>query len=88
VAEIDTAVQNLKKKESERMNYMTYAMKILEEREEGRREGRNEGRNEGERLGFVKSIQNLMKTSNLTADAAMDALLIPQEIRSKISLML
>lgn len=84
VAEIDTAVQNLKKKESERMNYMTYSMKILEEREEGRKEGRNEG----ERLGFVKSIQNLMKTSNLTADATMDALLIPQEIRSKISLMI
>jgi len=84
VSEIDAAVQNLKEKESERMNYMTYAMKILEEREEGRKEGRSEGRNEG----LIESIRNLMKTTSMTADAAMDALLIPQEIRSKISLML
>ena len=84
VAEIDTAVQNLKTKESERMNYMTYAMKILEEREEGREEGRNEGRNEGR----IESIRNLMKTTSMTADPAMDALLIPQAVRAKISSML
>ena len=45
--------------------------------EEVRNEGRNEGRIEGKEQTRIESIQNLMKTMALTAQQAMDALLIP-----------
>ena len=39
VQEIATTIQQLKMNEKERMNYMTFEMKLNEEREEGREEG-------------------------------------------------
>ena len=56
VREIDDEILRVKKLEEERVAYMTYEMKIEEERElaaakgreEGREEGRKEGRKEGE----------------------------------------
>ena len=45
--------------------------------EEVRNEGRAEGRAEGREQNRLESIQNLMKTMTLTAQQAMDALLIP-----------
>ena len=43
VQEIATTIQQLKMNEKERMNYMTFEMKLNEEREEGREEGRIKG---------------------------------------------
>ena len=48
VQEIDKKIRDIKTQEAERVSYMTYAMKLMEEREEGREEGRREGRREGE----------------------------------------
>ena len=45
--------------------------------EEVRNEGIAEGRAEGREQNRLESIQNLMKTMTLTAQQAMDALLIP-----------
>lgn len=39
VQEIATTIQQLKQNEEERLNYMTFEMKLNEEREEGREEG-------------------------------------------------
>ncbi len=74
VSEIDSAVKYLKSKESERLSYMTYEMKMMEEREEGRKEGRKEGIEEKENavilamlrentpLDFISKILNLPAT--------------------------
>ncbi|MCH3959533.1 MAG: hypothetical protein LKE51_09075 [Selenomonas sp.] len=43
VQEIAATIQQLKQNEEERLNYMTFEMKLNEEREEGRAEGREEG---------------------------------------------
>ena len=59
VQEIATTIQQLKMNEKERMNYMTFEMKLNEEREEGRQEGREEGREEGrqtERIDFALKL--------------------------------
>ena len=56
VLEIDYEIRNIKEQESERVSYMTYAMKIQEERDEARAEGQMEGRTEGK----VEDIKNLM----------------------------
>ncbi|MBR3459122.1 MAG: hypothetical protein IKH16_13370 [Selenomonadaceae bacterium] len=48
-----------------------------------RNEGRNEGINEGRDLERLDSIRNLMKSSNWTAQQAMDALLVPNEDRQR-----
>ncbi len=57
--------------------------------EEVRNEGRIEGRIEGKEQNRIESIQNLMKTMTLTAQQAMDALLIPTvdqpELLAKLS---
>ena len=47
VKEIDCEINNIKGQEAERVSYMTYAMKIQEERDEARAEGRAEGKSEG-----------------------------------------
>ena len=46
VDEIRNLISELKHTEKERVNYMTYQMKIAEERDEARAEGRAEGRDE------------------------------------------
>ena len=46
VQEIDQEIRNIKSQEQERVSYMTYAMKIQEERDEARAEGRAEGKTE------------------------------------------
>lgn len=78
---VETAIERKKW----RVEYMTLAMKMLEEREEGREEGRAEGRSEGLTIGKTEatanSIRNLMSTTGMTINQAMDALMIPQEER-------
>ena len=44
VREIDDEILRVKRIEKEKVSYMTYAMKLAEEREEGRAEGREEGK--------------------------------------------
>jgi len=58
---------------SERVSYMTYEMKIQEEREEAREEGRIEEK--------LSSIRSMMTKLGLTGEKAMDVLDIPQDKR-------
>lgn len=51
VQEIEEEIRKVKLEEGERVNYMTFAMKMMEERKEGRAEGRREGRREGRKEG-------------------------------------
>ena len=47
VQEIEQGIQKVKSEEQERVSYMTFAMKMMEERKEGFREGKLEGKLEG-----------------------------------------
>ncbi|MDO4283992.1 MAG: Rpn family recombination-promoting nuclease/putative transposase [Eubacteriales bacterium] len=57
----------------------------VEERgiQRGRQKGRQEGRKEGRQAALLESMRNLMKSLNLTAEQAMDALMIPQNERGE-----
>lgn len=70
VQEIDRKIKNIKEQEAERVNYMTYAMKIQEERDEARAEGKTEG--------IVQSIRNLIARKGWNIEDALDALGIPE----------
>ena len=59
-----------------------------EAREQGRVEGRAEGRVEGIEQERVKNIQNLMESMKLTAQQAMDALMIPVSEQPKYAAIL
>ena len=54
VDEIQSLIDKLKRTEKEKVDYMTYQMKIAEEREEAKAEGRAEGRVEGRAEGRVE----------------------------------
>ena len=84
VQEIDQEIKSIKAQEQERVSYMTYAMKIQEERDEARAEGEVRGK-ESER---VSSIRNLMETLHFTAQQAMDALKIPVTEQAKYEALL
>ena len=47
IQEIDQEIRAVKKLENERVRYMTYAMKMQEERKEGVKEGIKQGREQG-----------------------------------------
>ena len=68
VQEIDREIIAVKKLENERVRYMTYAMKMQEERKEGREEGREEMQREMaiEMLRDKKPIQEIMRYTKLT----------------------
>ena len=70
VQEIDNEINHIKAQEQERVSYMTYAMKIQEERDEARAEGRAESRSE--------DIKSLMQTTGWAIEKAMEALKIPK----------
>ena len=74
VQEIDKEIKNIKGQESERVSYMTYAMKIQEERDEAKAEGIVEGRTKGK----VEAIKSLMEKKGWSIDEALDALSIPK----------
>lgn len=61
-------------------------MRLWEELEEARREGHSDGFSEGRESERLESIQKLMKSLNLTAEQAMDALQIPIDEREKYRL--
>ena len=66
VQEIDREIKNIKGQESERVSYMTYAMKIQEERDEAKAEGK------------IEAIKSLMEKKGWSIDEALDALSIPE----------
>ena len=70
VQEIDQEIRNIKSQESERVSYMTYAMKIQEERDEARAEGKVES--------TIEHIKNLMNRKGWDIEDALDALGIPE----------
>ena len=57
---------------------------IDEAEERGRKEGHKEGRKEGRNEERLNSIRNLMKTMNMTAEEAMNALLVPSDARKNL----
>ena len=62
-------IKNIKGQESERVSYMTYAMKIQEERDEAKAEGRTEGK--------VEDIKSLAETTGWAIEKVLEALKIP-----------
>lgn len=79
VQEIEEEIRKVKLEEGERVNYMTFAMKMLEERKEGRREGRLEGRLEGQRDERVAILRRLVTQSEIPVEQALALIGIPQE---------
>ena len=89
VQEIEEEIQKVKRKEGERVNYMTFEMKMMEERKEGRREGRREGHREGLREGLrrgqrkgqqderVAILLRLVTQSQIPVEQALDLIGIP-----------
>ncbi|MBQ9364566.1 MAG: PD-(D/E)XK nuclease family transposase [Schwartzia sp.] len=57
---------------------------VNEGREQGIEQGIKQGKERGKMESLVSSIRNLMKTMNLTAKQAMDALLVPPAEQEKI----
>ena len=81
VSEVDKTIKEIKERESERKSYMTYEMKILEEREYARREGREEGRE----INLLENIRSLMKNMGLSAKDAMNALSVSPESQKQLA---
>ena len=73
-------IRSIKAQEQERVSYMTYAMKIQEERDEARAEGMESA--------ILASIRNLMKNMKLSAQQAMDVLEIPTTEQAKYAALL
>ena len=71
--------------------FMTFAMKMMEERKAGFKEGERQGIAKGERQGIAKgrteglasSIRNMMKNMGVSLEKAMDVLQIPADERTK-----
>ncbi|MCR5795045.1 MAG: Rpn family recombination-promoting nuclease/putative transposase [Solobacterium sp.] len=57
---IDKAVEEMKKDEIVRRNYMTFSMHIEDERRDARKKGRREGRREGRQEGKAKKERSLI----------------------------
>ena len=80
---IDEEIRRIKEENEERVSYMTFAMKMMEERKEGFKEGKAEGKAEGLAEGLASSIRNMMKNMGLSLEKAMDVLQIPMDERAK-----
>ena len=87
VREMDEMIRRIKRENEERVNYMTFAMKMMEERKEGFREGERQGFTnglaEGKAEGVAFSISNMMKSLGVSVEKAMDILQIPADERTK-----
>ena len=75
VRAIDEEIRRIKEETEERVSYMTFAMKMMEERKEGFKEGKAEG--------LASSIRNMMKNMGISLEKAMDVLQIPENERTK-----
>ena len=87
VRAIDEEIRRIKEENEERVSYMTFAMKMMEERKEGFKEGKAEGLAEGKAEGLAKglvsSIRNMMRNMGVSLEKAMDVLQIPADERAK-----
>ena len=87
VREMDEMIRRIKRENEERVSYMTFAMKMMEERKEGFREGERQGFTnglaEGKAEGVAFSISNMMKNLGVSVEKAMDILQIPAAERTK-----
>ncbi|MBQ9365056.1 MAG: hypothetical protein IJT82_04685 [Schwartzia sp.] len=81
VREIDDEIIRVKQIEQERVGYMTYAMKIEEERELAEEKGREEGKIET----VINNIRSLMKKKGWSFNEALEALDVSPEDRVTIS---
>ena len=97
VQEIDDEIQKVKTEEGERVEYMTFAMKMRDEwkagvsegrmegrregRLEGRKEGRLEGRKEGAQQDRTASLRSLIAKLKISDEQAMDLLEVPHAER-------
>ena len=61
VQEIEQEIEKVRREEGEKVNYMTFAMKMMEERKEGFREGKLEGIAEGEHKGRTETQQMMLE---------------------------
>ena len=93
VQEIEEEIQKVKRKEGERVNYMTFEMKMMEERKEGHREGLREGLRRGHHEGLregqlegqrkgqqderVAILRRLVTQSQIPVEQALDLIGIP-----------
>ena len=67
VQEIEQEIEKVRREEGEKVNYMTFAMKMMEERKEGFREGKLEGIAEGERKGRAEGGAKDVPRANIKA---------------------
>ncbi len=81
VREIDDEIIRVKQIEQERVGYMTYAMKIEEERELAEEKGRKEGKIET----VINNVRSLMKKKGWSFNEALEALDVSPEDRVTIS---
>ena len=63
-------VERLKAHDATRVEYMSLAARLADERDEGR--------DEGEQIGIIKSIRKMMQNLSMTLENAMETLEIPQ----------
>ena len=70
IRRIESAVEEIRRHDEWRAEYMTLLDRYREEREEGREEGREES--------LLESVRNLMKNMSLSCEEAMKALEIPE----------
>ena len=85
VDEVKNLIDELKRTEKERANYMTFQMIMNEEREEGREEGRKEGMEKGMITALLSSVRNLMKNMGLSATEAMNALSVSADKQKELA---
>ncbi len=83
VREIDEAIQRIKQENEKRVSYMTFAMKMMEERKAGFKEGERQGIAKGRTESLASSIRNMMKNMGVSLEKAMDVLQIPADERTK-----
>lgn len=81
---VNEVVQAVKSDREMEEKYMTYAMKMADERKAGFAEGRAEGRAEGSVNAWISSVAALMRRQGINADVAMDILNIPEEVRQTV----
>lgn len=70
VQEVEEEIRRVKLEEGERVNYMTFAMKMMEERKEGRKEGQRDER--------VAILRRLVTQSQIPVEQALEMIGIPQ----------
>jgi len=92
IQDIDAEIKTLKTDGEKEAGYMTFQMRINEERKEAREEGRVEGREEGREKGIeeerIKSIKKLMQTLDYPVEKALEFVEVPKEEWDKYKSML